>query len=227
MTDEIKLAGFIDHTLLSPTAKAEQIDELCHQAIQFGFHSVCVHTRWVSQAADILHNCSVKVCSVVSFPTGADSTKIKAAQTNEAIFSGADEIDMVADLSAIGTGDSRYLSSQINAVLRICRSMKPAVILKVIIESASLSLNQKIFAAKLVEHCGADFIKTSTGLHPAGGATVEDIKLIKDIAPKCKIKAAGGIKTAASAIEMIKAGADRIGTSSAVDIIKQYKQSGW
>jgi deoxyribose-phosphate aldolase len=225
MADKINLAGYIDHTLLSPIATSDQIDVLCHEAIQYGFHSVCVHTRWISQAADILHNSSVKVCSVVSFPNGSDSTKIKAAQATEAVFSGADEIDMVADLSAIVTGDSKYLTSQINAVLRACKSMKPTVILKVIIESASLDLNQKIFAARLVEHCGADFIKTSTGLHRAGGATVEDIQLIKEIAPNCKIKAAGGIKSAESAIAMINAGADRIGTSSAVDIMKQYERS--
>jgi len=185
-----ELTGFIDHTLLDAMATKEQIEQLCQEAIDFGFHTVCVNPRWVPLVADCLHNTKVKVGSVVSLPLGADTTKIKVAQAKDVIFAGADEIDMVADLAAIIEGDSRYLSNQLQAVLKVCRSMRPVVVLKVIIESAALSREQKIFACQIADRCRVDFIKTSTGLHPAGGATVEDVKLIKEAAPSCKVKAA-------------------------------------
>jgi len=220
---EQSLVNSLDHTLLDPLATAPQIEQLCDQAEQYGFHSVFVHTRWIPLAADRLHETSVKVGSVVSFPHGADSTKIKAVQAKEAIFCGADEIDMVADLGAIVEGDSKYLLSQLQAVLRVCRSMRPQVVLKVIIEAAALNMEQKLFACSVCEKTGVDFVKTSTGYHPAGGANLDDVRLIKDAAPNCKVKAAGGIRTAKQAIEFIKAGADRIGTSSAVQIIEQFR----
>ncbi len=218
-----ELAGCIDHTLLDATATKEQIEQLCQEAIDFGFHTVCVNGRWVPLAAELLAGSKVAVGGVVSLPLGADSTKIKVAQAKEAIFAGADEIDMVADLAGIIAGNSKYLQSQIQAVLKVCRSMRPAVVLKVIIESAALNHDQKIFACQAADRCGVDFIKTSTGLHPAGGATVEDIKLIKETAPNCKIKAAGGIKTAKKALEMLAAGAERIGTSSSIQIINELR----
>lgn len=159
----------------------------------------------------------------MSLPFGADTTKIKVAQAKEAIFDGADEIDMVADLAAIIEGDEKYLLNQLREVLKVCRSMKPPVILKVIIESAALTRQQKIFACRIAQQAGVDFIKTSTGFHPAGGATIEDVKLMKESAPNCKIKAAGGIRTATQVLEMLEAGADRIGTSSGVQIINELK----
>ncbi len=224
VTDEKQLAGCIDHTLLDVAATKEQIKQLCQEAQGYGFYSVCVNPRWVALAAEQLAGSSkVKVCGVISFPLGADSTKIKAAAARDAIFAGADEIDMVVDLAAIVDGDSKYLTEQLRAVLGVCRSMRPRVTLKVIIESAALSKEQKEFICRIAEACGVDFIKTSTGLHPAGGATVEDIKLIKQTAPTCKVKAAGGIKTAKQAIEMLEAGAQRIGTSSGVQIINQFR----
>ena len=218
-----ELAGFIDHTLLDAMATKEQIEQLCQEAIDFGFHTVCVNPRWVPLAAEHLHNTKVKVDSVVSLPLGADSTKIKVAQAKDVIFAGADEIDMVADLAAIIEGDSRYLSNQLQAVLKVCRSMRPAVMLKVIIESAALTREQKIFACQIADRFRVDFIKTSTGLHPAGGATLEDIKLIKETAPNCKVKAVGGIKTAKQATEMLEVGAERIGTSAGVQIINEFR----
>jgi len=221
--DEKQLASFIDHTLLEATATKERIEQLCREAIDFGFHTVCVNPRWIPLVAERLHNTKVKVAGVVSLPLGADSTKIKVAQAEDAIFAGADEVDMVADLAAIIEDDWRYLSGQLQAVLKVCRSMRPAVVLKVIIESAALNREQKIFACQIPETCGVDFIKTSTGLHPAGGATIEDVKLIKETAPSCKVKAAGGIKTAKQAIEMLQAGAERIGTSSSVRIINELR----
>ncbi len=220
---EKELTGSIDHTLLNATATREQIEQQCSEAIDYSFHTVCVNGRWVALVAELLAGSKVAVGGVVSLPLGADTTKIKAAQARDEIYAGADEIDMVADLAAIIEGDSNYLASQLASVLRACRSMRPAVVLKVIIESAALSAEQKIFACRIAQGVGVDFIKTSTGLHPAGGATVEDIKLMKETAPGCKIKAAGGIKTAKLAIEMLAAGAQRIGTSSGVQIMTEFK----
>ena len=218
-----QLAGCIEHTLLSATATREQIKQLCRQAKTHGFHSVCVNGRWVPWAAEMLAGSNVVVGSVVSLPLGADSSKIKAAQAKDAIFAGADEIDMVADLAAIIEGDAKYLSDQLREVLKVCRSMRPAVVLKAIIESAALDIDQKIFACRVAQDVGVDYIKTSTGLHPAGGATVEDVKLMKESAPSCKIKAAGGIRTAKQVLEMLEAGAEKIGTSSGIQIINEFK----
>ena len=221
VTDEKQLADCIEHTLLSATATSKQIKQLCEEAVSYGFYSVSVNPRWVPLAAEQLHGSKVKVGGVVSLPLGADSTKIKAAAAREAILAGADEIDMVADLAAIIEGDSKYLQSQLRAVLKVCHSMRPRGLLKVIIESAALSREQKIFACRTADKCGVDFVKTSTGLHPAGGATVEDVKLMRKAAPNCKVKAAGGIKTAKQALEMLDAGAERLGTSSGVQIINE------
>jgi deoxyribose-phosphate aldolase len=220
---EKQLADCIDHTLLSATAANEQIKQLCQQAKSYGFCAVFVNPRWVALAAEELHGCKTGIGSVVGFPLGADSTKIKVAQADDCIFAGADEIDMVADLAAIIEGDAKYLSNQLLAVLKVCRSMRPAVCLKFIIEAAVLSRKQKIFACQIADKCGVDFVKTSTGMNPAGGATIEDVKLMKEYAPHCKIKASGGIRTAKQALEMLKAGADRIGTSSGVEIINEFR----
>ena len=221
--DEKQLAGCIDHTLLSATTTSGQIKQLCDEAKSYGFYSVSINPRWLPLAAEQLHGSKVKVGGVVSLPLGADTTKIKVTQAKDAIFAGADEIDMVADLAAIIEGDSRYLLNQLKAVLKVCHSMRPPVVLKVIIESATLNSDQKIFACRIAQEAGVDFIKTSTGMNPAGGATVEDIKLMKETAPNCKIKAAGGIRTAKQALEMLEAGADRIGTSLSVQIINEFK----
>ena len=221
--EEKQLAGCIEHTLLKPEATGEQIIQLCEEAKEYGFYAVCINPRWINIAADKLQRSGVKVCGVISFPLGADSTRTKVATVNDAMLNGANEIDMVADLAAIIEGDSKYLTGQLRSVLKICRSAKPPVVLKVIIETAALNLNQKMFACQIAENCGVDFIKTSTGFHPAGGATIEDVKLIKQTAPSCKIKAAGSIKTAKQAIDMLKAGAHRIGTSSGVQIINELR----
>ena len=218
-----ELAGCIDHTLLEATATREQIEQLCWEAKEYGFHTVCVNGRWLPLVADLLAGSTVAVGGVVSLPLGANSTKVKVAQAKNAIFAGADEIDMVADLAAIIDGDSRYLLGQLQAVLKVCRSMRPAVLLKVIIESAALTDDQKIFACRIAQQAGVDFVKTSTGLHPAGGATLEDVKLMRESAPGCKVKAAGGIRTAEQAMEMLAAGAQRIGTSSGVRIVEEFK----
>lgn len=217
-----QLAAAIEHTLLSPTATEDDIRRLCDDAKAAGFGAVCVNPRWVSLAADMLSGSQVKIVSVVGFPLGADFTNIKLAQAREAIFAGADEIDMVVDLTSIIQADERYLALELMQVLKLCRTMKPPVTLKAIIEAAALSDEQKVFACRIANDLGVDFIKTSTGMHPAGGAKIEDIKLIKENAPRCKIKAAGGIKTAQQALEFLSAGADRIGTSAGIQILEQF-----
>jgi len=220
------IAKRIDHTLLKAEATRADILRLCDDAKAYGFHSVCVNPRWVSAAADRLQGTAVAVCSVISFPLGADTTKIKVTQAQDAIYAGADEIDMVADLAAIVEQDSRYLLNQLMSVLKACRTMRPAVLLKVIIESAALTPEQKVFACQIADQAGVDFVKTSTGFHPAGGASIEDVALMKQAAPRCKVKASGGIKTAQQALAMLTAGADRIGTSSGVAIVEELGAHG-
>ena len=218
-----ELAACIDHTLLEATATTEQIEQVCREAKEYGFHTVCVNGRWLPLVAERLAGSKVAVGGVVSLPLGANSTNVKVVQARDAIFAGADEIDMVADLAAVIEGDSRYLLGQLRAVLKVCRSMRPAVSFKLIIESAALSDDQKIFACRIAQQAGVDFVKTSTGLHPAGGATIEDVKLMGESAPACKVKAAGGIRTAKQTLEMLAAGAQRIGTSSGVRIMEEFK----
>jgi len=215
------IAGSIDHTLLKAEATGEEILRLCDEAVAWGFHTVCVNGRWVSVAAERLVGTKVRTAAVVGFPLGADTTKVKVAGARDAIDAGADEIDVVADLAAVIEGNANYLLHQLRSVLRECRTMRPPVLMKVIIESAALTHEQKVFACQIAQQAGADFIKTSTGLHPAGGATVEDVRLIKETTPSCKVKASGGIKTAQQALAMLGAGADRIGTSSGVQIMQE------
>lgn len=220
---EQKIAGLIDHTLLKSTATSDDIKKLCSEAKEYKFCAVPVNCRWIGLAADELDGSGVKVGGVVSFPLGADSTQMKTAQTKQAIMDGADEIDMVADLAAIIEKDEKYLTKQLNSILEVCRSMRPAVILKVIIEAAVLTTEQKIFVCQIANRCGVDFVKTSTGMNSAGGATIEDVKLMRQYAPNCKVKASGGIRTAKQVIELIEAGADRIGSSSSVQIIEEIR----
>jgi len=217
------IAGYIDHTLLKAEATHGEILRVCDEAITWGFRAVCVNGRWVSLAAERLFGTKVKVAAVVGFPLGADTTRVKVAGARDAIDAGADEIDMVADLAAIIEGDAKYLLHQLRSVLKECRSMRPAVLLKVIIESAALTREQKVFACQIAQQAGVDFIKTSTGMHPAGGATVEDVRLIKETAMPCRVKASGGIKTAQQALAMLEAGADRIGTSAGVQIMEELQ----
>lgn len=213
------LAAAIDHTLLTASATREDIDRLCEEAILYGFAAVCVNPRWIDHVADRVQRSSVKVASVAGFPLGADLTRTKVLETREAIRAGADEIDFVADLAAIMAGERRYLLDQFSALVRVCRAVQPAVILKVILETAALNEDQIAFACDLAQTAGIDFVKTSTGLHPAGGATVEAVRLLVQNAPRCSVKAAGGIQTTEQALAMLAAGAQRIGTSAAVQIV--------
>lgn len=220
-----ELARYFDHTLLSGSVTSADIQRICNEATHYRFVTVCVNPRWIPLASDLLHGKGVGVCSVVGFPLGAELPRIKAIEAEAAIMAGADEIDMVADLAAILEGDTDRLSQEMAAVLKVCRSIRPAVPLKVIVESASLNEAQLTFVCQIGNRVGVDFLKTSTGLHPAGGATVEAIRLMVAAAPKCKIKAAGGIRTAEQALAMIAAGASRIGSSACVQIVQQFGES--
>ena len=224
MTIETKtqLAKYFDHTLLSPTAGADDIRRLCGEAVQYGVCTACVQPRWVRLCADLLEGTDVKTCSVAGFPFGTDSAKVKAYQAQAVIQDGADEVDMVADLAAILAGDAAYLARDFSTVLKVCRRMRPAVLLKVIIESAALTDDQIRFVCGVAQDVGVDFIKTSTGFLPQGGATPDAVRTMAQAAPRCRIKAAGGIKTLEQTLAMIEAGATRIGASAAPHILDAF-----
>jgi deoxyribose-phosphate aldolase len=216
-----ELAKYFDHTLLDPMAVAPDIRRICDEAAEYGFYAVCVHPRWVAFAADILHGSGVKVVSVAGFPFGTNLIRSTADEAKAAIMEGADEIDIVADLASVVSSDSAYLARQFAETLRVCRSMRPHVILKVIIEAAALTPDQVRFVCGIAQNVGVDFVKTSTGYHKAGGARVEDVRLMAEAAPRCKIKAAGGIRTLSDTLAFIEAGAARIGASASVSILKE------
>jgi deoxyribose-phosphate aldolase len=216
-----QFAKYFDHTLLDSVATAADIQRLCNQVLQYGFYSACVQPRWVSLCADILHGTEAKVVSMAGFPFGTDSPKIKALQAEEVIMAGADEVDMVADLAAVVEGDIQRLQDDMGAVLSICRSMKPHVTLKVIIEAAALNEDQIRLACQTAQTVGVDFVKSSTGFHKAGGASLDDVRLMIESAPNCQVKASGGIRTAEQALAFIEAGVSRIGASASVEMIEQ------
>jgi deoxyribose-phosphate aldolase len=222
--NEKQLALCMEHTLLKADATSQNIKKLCGEAKQYGFFGVCINRKWIELATAELRGTDVKVITPISFPLGADSAKIKATMAKDAIMAGADEIDMVADISAIIESDARALNFEFLSVLKVCRSMTPAVTLKVIIESAALNDDQITFVCQIANNCQVDFIKTSTGFNRSGGADFGDVELIRDVAPQRKIKASGGIKTWQQTKKLLFAGASRIGTSSAVQIIEQYRQ---
>ncbi len=210
------LNTYIDHTLLKSTASKNEIIKLCDEAITYNFFSVCVNSCYVSLAKQQLQNTSVKVCSVIGFPLGAMSTQAKVHEAKTAIDDGADEIDMVINLGYFKSQDFDNVWKDIEAVKRIM----PNHILKVILETCYLEEDEILKASELAIKGGADFIKTSTGFGTRG-ASVEDIKLMKRVAKdSTKIKASGGIKDAKTAIEYINLGAQRLGTSSGIAILK-------
>jgi deoxyribose-phosphate aldolase len=210
------LNRYIDHTLLKATATTSDIVKLCQEAITNDFFSVCVNSCYVSLAAEQLKHSNVKVCSVIGFPLGAMSTQAKAAEATEALKSGANEIDMVMNLGFLKSKNFDSVWKDIQAV----KSVMPNNTLKVILETCYLSNEEILKASELAIKGGADFIKTSTGFGTRG-ASLEDVKLMKDIAKdSTKIKASGGIKDAKTAIDYINIGAERLGTSSGIAIIK-------
>ena len=220
-TTKNELAKYFDHTLLSATAIEADIRRHCDEAVRYGFYAVCVQPRWVGLCADLLHGTGVKVVSVAGFPFGTETAKIKAYQIEALIRDGADEVDIVADLASVITGDTGSLRREFAAAMKACRIMRPIVPLKVIVEAAALTEEQLRFVCGIAQEAGVDFVKTSTGLHPAGGARLQDVRVMAEAAPHCKIKAAGGIKTLQQTMAFIEAGACRIGASASVQILQQ------
>jgi len=216
----LNIAQMIDHSLLKPEATKEEIRRLCEEGRKYGFASVCVNPVWVCFCSDLLKGSSVRICTVSGFPLGANKPEVKAQEAETAIREGADEIDMVTNIGALKSGDFKLVEEDIIAVRNAIGKEK---ILKVIIEAAVLTNEEKIKATQIIIDCGADFVKTSTGFGYSG-ATVEDVKLLKKVTKdKIRIKASGGIKDYNTALELIKAGASRIGTSSGVKIVEQSK----
>lgn len=212
------LAGLIDHTLLKPDATYNEIERLCFEAKEYGFASVCVNPAYVHLAARLLGGGPVKVCTVVGFPLGATTYKVKAEETKEAVASGATEVDMVINLGALKSGFYNLVYQEIKAVVEAasCQALT-----KVIIETCYLNTEEKIKACLLARYAGADFVKTSTGFGKAG-ATTEDVVLMRQVVGgELGVKAAGGIRDLATAEAMIKAGANRIGASASVKIMQE------
>jgi len=218
----LNIAQMIDHSLLKSEVTKEEIRRLCEEGKKYGFASVCVNPVWVSLCADFLRGSSVRICTVSGFPLGANKTETKVKEAEIAIKEGADEIDMVANIGALKSGDFKLVEEDIKAVRQAIGKQK---ILKVIIETAVLTNEEKTRATQIIIDCGADFVKTSTGFgYP--GATVEDVKLLKKVVgDKIGIKASGGIRDYETALKLIQAGATRIGTSSGVKIVEQSKRA--
>lgn len=211
-----ELATFIDHTLLKPESTPQQVDALCDEAAEHGFASVCVNSAWVSRAAKRLAGSGVEVCSVVGFPLGAMASEAKAFETRAAIGDGAGEIDMVINVGALKGGELSLLEGDIRAVREACGDR---AILKVIIETALLEDDEKVQACKSAQKAGAHFVKTSTGFSHHG-ATTADVALMRGtVGSEMGVKAAGGVRSFEDALEMIKSGATRIGTSSGAKIV--------
>ena len=204
-----EIFGRVDHTILTPAATWEQVKAVCDQGRDLGAASVCVPPRFVKKASEYLGS-SIKVTTVVGFPNGYSTPEVKVYETEDAIRNGADEIDMVVNLGLAKAGDWEGVLEEIKAVKASCKGR----ILKVIIEACSFDEEEKRNLCRVVSMSGADFIKTSTGFG-AGGATVEDVRLLREhVSPDVRVKAAGGIRTFEQAQAMIEAGADRIGASA-------------
>lgn len=213
-----ELAAFIDHTLLKPDATETMVRRLCAEARQYGFAAVCVNPNYVKLAAEELKGSPVRVATVVGFPLGATFTEVKVRETALAVAAGAAEIDMVIDLGALKDGRLRRVEEDVAAVVREAAAGGATV--KAILETALLTEEEKVTAARLAVAAGAAFVKTSTGFGP-GGATVEDVRLLKQtVGDKAGVKASGGIRTAEAALAMVAAGASRIGTSAGVAIME-------
>ncbi len=218
-----ELACFFDHTLLRPEATRAQVEALCQEAIRYGFFSVCVNPSYVPLASSILRGTGVKVCSVVGFPLGATLPEVKAFEAEKVIALGAEEIDMVMNVGAMKSGDYNLVREDIARVVAVAHSA--GALVKVILETALLSREEKVMACKLALEAGADFVKTSTGFGP-GGATVEDVRLMREtVGEKMGVKAAGGISSLEQALAMIEAGANRIGASRSVRIIQEAEEA--
>ena len=213
------LARLIDHTLLKPDATEPQVRQICHEARQHNFATVCINPTWVKLCSELLQGSTVLVCTVVGFPLGATLTAVKVYEAEQAINLGACELDMVINVGALKSRDYRTVEQDIEQVARACHAR--GAILKVIIEAALLNDEEKVEASVLAQAAGADYVKTSTGFGP-GGATVADVSLMRRVVgSSIGVKAAGGIRSLADAQSMIQAGATRVGASAGVKIVQE------
>lgn len=216
------LALMIDHTLLKPEAMPDDIERLCSEALENGFASVCINPCYVALASEKLKGSPVKVCTVVGFPLGATTTRSKVHEADEAIFAGAQEVDMVINIGRLKAKDLAYVEDDIRSVVKVAHAR--SVIVKVIIEACLLTDKEKTEACVVAKKAGADFVKTSTGFSK-GGATAADVALMRrTVGPSMGVKAAGGIRTYTDALLMIESGATRIGASSGVRILQESEQ---
>jgi len=219
MLSRSELAKRIDHTLLGPTATNQGVQQLCEEAVQYGVASVCVNPCHAALAKGFLADSEVLLCVVVGFPHGMSIKETKAFEAQKAIAAGADEVDMVINVAALKEGDFAVVEDDIRAVCAVAEKAPNPVHVKVILEAALLTEEQKVAGAILTKSAGAQFVKTSTGYGP-GGATIEDVALLrKTVGDEMGVKAAGGIRDAATAQAMIEAGASRIGASRTVEIL--------
>lgn len=210
-------AKMIDHTILKADATKEDVKKLCMEAMKYGFHSVCVNSSFVYYCAQLLKDSEVKVCTVVGFPLGAMSTDGKVGETLAAIEDGAGEIDMVIHVGMIKSRDWDYVKQDIASVVEAAGDR---AIVKVILETCLLTDDEKEYACRICKEAGADFVKTSTGFS-TDGAAIEDVALLrKTVGPVMGVKASGGIRTLETAQAMVRAGADRLGTSSGIKIVE-------
>jgi deoxyribose-phosphate aldolase len=211
------LASLIDHTLLKPDATRENIEQLCREAAQFCFASVCVNPNWVPLCRELLRGSGVKVCTVIGFPFGSHLPDVKAYEARRAVETGAEEVDMVINLGALKSKDYALVEMDIRGVVQ---SVGKHTIVKVILETAMLTREEKIMGSTLAKAAGADYVKTSTG-YGGGGATVDDVQLMREtVGPDVGVKASGGIRTKEDVEAMVAAGATRIGASAGVKIVR-------
>lgn len=214
----MKLNEYIDHTLLKQNATNEQITSLCLEAKEHKFKAVCINSTYVPLAKELLLNSDVKVCTVVGFPLGASPSKVKELETEISLASGADEIDMVINISDLKNKKYDNIKSEIETLASLCH--KHNKILKVIIETCLLDDSEKIKVCELAKEADADFVKTSTGFS-SSGATLDDVELMRQtVGAEMGVKASGGVRDVETAIKMIEAGATRLGTSSGVTLMK-------
>jgi len=215
------IAGLIDHTLLKPEASREDIERLCREALQYRFAAVCVNPWNVAEAARLLRQSSVRVCAVVGFPLGATLPQVKRFEAEECIRLGAREIDAVINIGALKSGATEAVESDMRGVVEAGHA--GGAMVKMILETALLSREEKVQASLAARRAGADFVKTSTGFGP-GGATVEDVSLLREVVGSAiGVKAAGGVRTWEDVQRMVAAGASRIGTSAGVQILEQAR----
>jgi len=211
------IAAIIDHTALKPEATPADIEKLCQEAKTYGFAAVCVNPTYVKMCSELLAGSSIAVASVVGFPLGASTIQMKSAETSEAVENGAKEIDMVIPVGRLKSGDYDYVRRDIQAVV----SAASGELVKVIIETALLTDDEKIVACQIAQQAGAHFVKTSTGFSKSGAIQADVALMRKVVGDSMGVKAAGGIRTFADAMMMVRAGANRIGASSGVQIVRE------